>query len=196
MKNTLLFTYSANILVRANRKFEGLPCPKKSGNVGPHSSNSIRKMLPHHSHSSCENATPSSGTFPLASYKEVPPPPDRTPTRNLRFGLFHQSNGSCQYLFSIPATCKIYWQKGKTAVQQSWKVTYCRRIGAISSIHDVKSEFPLSIYNHFRYSTADRMNPTASYIFVLFRPLLIKFSCRKLPTILLSFLTAVSSTAN
>jgi len=29
----------------------------------------------HYSQSSCENAIPSSGTSPLFSYKEVPPPP-------------------------------------------------------------------------------------------------------------------------
>ena len=34
-------------------------------------------MRPHYSQSSRENATPSSGTSPLASYKEVPPPPTR-----------------------------------------------------------------------------------------------------------------------
>ena len=33
------------------------------------------KMRPHNSQSSCENATPSSSTSPLASYKEVTPPP-------------------------------------------------------------------------------------------------------------------------
>ena len=33
----------------------------------------LLKMRPHYSQSSRENATPSSGTFPLASYKEVPP---------------------------------------------------------------------------------------------------------------------------
>ena len=32
-------------------------------------------MRPHYSHSSRENATPSSGTSLLASCKEVPPPP-------------------------------------------------------------------------------------------------------------------------
>ena len=32
-------------------------------------------MRPHYSQSSRENATPSSGTSPLASYKEVPHPP-------------------------------------------------------------------------------------------------------------------------
>ena len=31
-------------------------------------------MRPHYSQSSLENATPSSGTFPLTSYKAVPPP--------------------------------------------------------------------------------------------------------------------------
>ena len=35
----------------------------------------LLKMRPHYSRSSRENATPSSGTSPLASYKEVPPPP-------------------------------------------------------------------------------------------------------------------------
>ena len=34
----------------------------------------LLKMRPHYSQSSLENATPSSGTFPLASYKEVPSP--------------------------------------------------------------------------------------------------------------------------
>ena len=64
MKNTLLFIYSTNILVRfANRKYEELSYPQKSENVRPHYSQSSR-----------ENATPTSGTCPLASYKEVPPP--------------------------------------------------------------------------------------------------------------------------
>ena len=35
----------------------------------------LLKMQPYSSQSSRENATPSSGTSPLASYKEVPPPP-------------------------------------------------------------------------------------------------------------------------
>ena len=33
----------------------------------------LLKMRPHYSQSSRENATPSSSTSPLASYKEVPP---------------------------------------------------------------------------------------------------------------------------
>ena len=35
----------------------------------------LLKMRPHKSQSSRENATPSKGTSPLASYKGVPPPP-------------------------------------------------------------------------------------------------------------------------
>ena len=35
----------------------------------------LLKMRPHYRKSSCENATPSSGTSPLASYKEVHSPP-------------------------------------------------------------------------------------------------------------------------
>ena len=34
----------------------------------------LLKMQPHYSQSSRENETPSSGTSPLANYKEVPPP--------------------------------------------------------------------------------------------------------------------------
>ena len=48
----------------ANRKYGELSYPKKSENV-----------LPHFIQSSLENGTPSSGTSPLASYKEVLPPP-------------------------------------------------------------------------------------------------------------------------
>ena len=76
MKNTLLFICSTNILVRllAPRKYEKLSYPKKSENVRAHSSTFIENAT-HYSQSSRENATPSSGLFSLASYKEVPPPP-------------------------------------------------------------------------------------------------------------------------
>ena len=37
----------------------------------------LLKMEPHYSQSNRENATPSSGTSPLASYKKVTPPPFR-----------------------------------------------------------------------------------------------------------------------
>ena len=66
IKNNLLFTYSTNILVRLlTVKNKHCITPKKSENVRPH-----------HSHSSRDNATPSSDTSPLASCKEeLPPPP-------------------------------------------------------------------------------------------------------------------------
>ena len=59
----------------ANRKCEELFYPQKSEDVRPHSSNSI------------ENATRSNGTSPLASYKEVPPPPNQICNRALREAL-------------------------------------------------------------------------------------------------------------
>ena len=52
----------------SKRKYEELSYLQKSENVQPHSNDSI------------ENATRSSGTSQLASYKEVPPPP---PTRGI-----------------------------------------------------------------------------------------------------------------
>ena len=54
----------------------------------------LLKMQPHYSQSSRENATPSSGTSPIASYREVPPPP-RDPAidvRNTRFYVSNQTN--------------------------------------------------------------------------------------------------------
>ena len=74
MKNKLLFAHSTNILVRllaVNMKTE-LSYPKN-----PKMCNSILvtplQMQPHYSQSSRENSTPSSGTSPVASYKEIPP---------------------------------------------------------------------------------------------------------------------------
>ena len=74
MKNTLLFTYCTNILVRLLTVNMNNSLPQKSENVRPHSNNYL-KMQPHYSQPSRENATPSNGTSPLASYNEVPPPP-------------------------------------------------------------------------------------------------------------------------
>ena len=73
----------------ANRKYEELSYPKNQKMCDPILV-TLLKMRPHYSQSSRENATPSSGTFPLASYKEVPP---RIGHRQeiWRFGLFHQS---------------------------------------------------------------------------------------------------------
>jgi len=74
MKNTLLFAYSTNILVRllaVNMKTE-LSYPKNPKMCDPILVTPL-KMQPHYSQSSRENATPSSGTSPVASYKQVRP---------------------------------------------------------------------------------------------------------------------------
>ena len=76
MKNTFLFTYSTNILVRLVN-INNFLTPKIRKCTCDPILVTLLKLLPHYSKSSCENATPSSGTSPLASYKEVPPPPPR-----------------------------------------------------------------------------------------------------------------------
>ena len=74
MKNNLLFIYSTNILVRLlTVNMKNCLTPKNPKMCDPILV-TLLKMRPHYSQSSRENATPSSGTFPLASYKEVPPP--------------------------------------------------------------------------------------------------------------------------
>ena len=77
MKNTLVFTWilylQYNILDHgtfANRKYEQLSYPKNPKMYDPILVTLLKKQ-PHHSQSSRENATPSSGTSPLTSYKEV-----------------------------------------------------------------------------------------------------------------------------
>ena len=72
MKNTLLFICSTNILVGllpVNMK--NCLTPKKCATPLV----TLLKMRPHYSQSSRENVTPSGGTSPLASYKEVTPQP-------------------------------------------------------------------------------------------------------------------------
>ena len=58
-----------------NRKHEELSYPSKNPKMCDPIQVTLVKMQLHYSHSSRENATPSSGTSPLASYKEVPPRP-------------------------------------------------------------------------------------------------------------------------
>ena len=55
----------------AKRKYEELSYPKNQ-KIGDPTLVTLLKMQPHYSQSNGENATPSSGTSPLASYKEVP----------------------------------------------------------------------------------------------------------------------------
>ena len=78
MKNTLLFTYNTNILVRLLtiniHKYEELSYPQNPKMCDPIQVTMLKKQ-PRYSQTSCENATPSSDTSPLASNKEVQPPP-------------------------------------------------------------------------------------------------------------------------
>ena len=73
MKNTLLFNYSRNILVRSLTVNMKNCLTPKNQKIGEPILVTLLKMQPYYSQSNCENATPSSGTSPLASYKEVPP---------------------------------------------------------------------------------------------------------------------------
>lgn len=71
----LLNLVNNNFLIFLSETFPILKpfLPQTAENLQPHSSNSIRNAT--HSYVSCENATLSSGTSPLDSYKWVPPPP-------------------------------------------------------------------------------------------------------------------------
>ena len=74
MKNTSLFTYSTNILVRLlTVNLKNFFYPKNPKMCDPILVTPL-KMRPRFSQSRRENATPSSGASPLASYKEVFPP--------------------------------------------------------------------------------------------------------------------------
>ena len=100
MKNNLLLIYSTNILVRLlTVNIKNFLTPKNPKMCDPILV-TVLKRRPHYSQSSRENATPSSGTFPLASYKEVPPP-DRTPTRNLAFWPFSSVNIWLQFQLRV-----------------------------------------------------------------------------------------------
>ena len=74
MKNNLIFIYSTNILVRLlTVNMKNFLTPKNPKMCDP-TLVTVWKMQRHYSQSSRENATPSSGTSPFASYKEVTPP--------------------------------------------------------------------------------------------------------------------------
>ena len=74
VKNTLLFICSTNIVVcLLTVSTKNCLTPKNPKMCDPILV-TLLKMRPHYSQSSRENATPSSGTSPLASYKEEPHP--------------------------------------------------------------------------------------------------------------------------
>ena len=73
----------------ANRKYEQLSYPKNPKMCDPILV-TLLKMQPHYSQPSRENATPSSGTSPLASYTEVTAPhPPASPENYYPFWIDH-----------------------------------------------------------------------------------------------------------
>ena len=80
----LLNLIDNNFLIFFNREsfhFESLLTPQNPKVCDPILV-TLLTMRPHYSHSSRENATPSSGTSPLASCKGVPPPPKTVFNKN------------------------------------------------------------------------------------------------------------------
>ena len=104
MKNTLPFTYSTSILVRlltVNIYKRTVINPKMCDPILV----TLLKIQPHSSQSSRENATPSSGTSQLASYKEVPPPRDLAQLQ-LQKGMFNQHVPKLNQLTWLSALCQ------------------------------------------------------------------------------------------
>ena len=67
--------YSTNILVRLLNVIWRSILAQKNPKMCHPIQVTLLKMRPHSSQSGRENATPSSGTSPVASHKEVPPSP-------------------------------------------------------------------------------------------------------------------------
>ena len=81
------------------------------------------KMRPHYSQPSRENATPSSRTSPLASYKEVLPPPPPL-VHVYRDNLCHVSTGSLSSKYDIQNSTKYKDLYGKKKKKPIVSVTY------------------------------------------------------------------------
>ena len=134
MKNTLLFTYCINILVRlltVNK--EELSYPQKSENLRPRSSTSIENATKLESIQSWK-CDPSGGTSPLASYKESALCRSASPA--LSFLLFY-TDVWLQHLFN--------WRSGK--MNQSVIFTCCVDL----CIQKVLSLIPLPFLAFFRH---------------------------------------------
>ena len=89
----------------ANRKYKELSYHQNPKMCDPIQV-TLLKMWPHYSQFSCENATPSSGTSPLASYKEAPP----SPSRATRILVVHNSSANIKRKLLV--------------VQHQWKMVF------------------------------------------------------------------------
>ena len=137
MKNTLLLTYSANILVRLltvnmknclTPKITKCATPFLTSNCIENASFSVVLMSckvnfhvvrsplqnsvcwPHYRHYRRKNAAPSSGTSPFGSYKEVLPPPPHPPHR--------PCPGEASLIFTTPSSTIF-------GVRESWCTENC-----------------------------------------------------------------------
>ena len=87
----------------------------------------LLKMRPHSSQSSRENVTPSSGTSPLASYKEVTPPPPTPGTKHHR--TFCDSNTVTKKSL-LTLHCGHFWRsdrcyyKGHSFTFVAWSLRF------------------------------------------------------------------------
>ena len=113
----------------ALRKYEEPSYPKNQKMCDPILV-TVLKMRPHYSQSSCENATPSSGTFPLASYKEVPLPPALRCHCNAHCSP-SPSNSDCLGLKSFRIICIAVLKltinvRVSAAVRMAVSLTFCK----------------------------------------------------------------------
>ena len=88
----------------ANRKYEELSYPKNQKMCDPILI-TLLKMQPHYSHSSRKNATPSSGTSPLASYKGVPSLGTKVPVPSANPFCQCSKNGPVFFRFNRLSGC-------------------------------------------------------------------------------------------
>ena len=145
MKNTLLFTYSTNIPVRlltVNMKIFN-SYPKNTKMCNPILV-TLLKMQPHYSQSSPENATLSSGTSPLPSFKEVP----RGTSSTKNHCMSNKNNH--QYPLSV---VKTQWQRRKYLIAQDVSRTSIqRRVKGLAMGQRKSFVLPrTSLYSQVRY---------------------------------------------
>ena len=108
----------------ANRQYEELSHPKRPKMCDPILV-TLLKMRPHYRQSSRENATPSSGTSLLASYKEVTTPPDLRGEPPCIKILWVPPGLKVNNRWIWQGLCDVKWdhksqQKGMTTTMELW----------------------------------------------------------------------------
>ena len=111
----------------------------------------LLKTRPHYSQSSLENATPSSGTSPLASYKAVPQPPPPPPGQIVDFSaemVAYQKIVLCGHITSLLNVTTMTTKRENEQIKQK------PRKGSTFAIFDVliSSVIPIQRINHLKYT--------------------------------------------